>query len=130
MIGYVYKFDKGIEQQGPLMSNIFLFGSIHALSVESILVHTCAPHTFSIPFLSLSSAETAQRMLSMAEHVVRAFAAASVQEGVPPAARLEIRHAMMVLHTQHTQQLQMLVSSLSEDQQQGLSRLMDSANKG
>ena len=71
--------------------------------------------------------ETSARVLPLAAPIIHAFAAASVQPGLPSEALGEVGRAMVALQAQHKQQLEALVQSLPAEQQQGLARLMAAA---
>ena len=82
------------------------------ISVTHTLSHTLA-------------ADTALRLSpSLSADVLRAFADAAVQPGLPSDALVQVGHALSVLRERHGQQLQAFMGTLSEAQQQGMARLM------
>jgi hypothetical protein len=63
--------------------------------------------------------------MPMAAEVIQAFAAATVQPGVPDEALREIGQALVAIQAQYGAQLEALARTLPAEQQQGLLRVMN-----
>ena len=81
--------------------------------------------THTHPYAPTHAADTALRLSpSLSADVLRAFADATVQPGLPSDALVHIGHALSVLRDRHGLQLEAFMGTLSEVQQQGMARVM------